>query len=48
MLLDDVLSGLDAITENNIFDRLLAPEGLCCQLHTTVILVTHAGQYHSA
>jgi ATP-binding cassette, subfamily C (CFTR/MRP), member 1 len=43
MILDDVLSGLDAITENKVFDRLLAPKGLCWQLQTTVILVTHAG-----
>ena len=41
-MLDDVFSGLDAISEDRIFSRLLGRSGLLRQLGTTVILVTHA------
>ena len=42
MILDDVFNGLDAISEDRIFSRLLGKNGLLRRLHTTVILVTHA------
>jgi ABC-type multidrug transport system ATPase subunit len=41
-MLDDVFSGLDAISEDRIFSRLLGKNGLLRELGTTVILVTHA------
>lgn len=41
MILDDVFSGLDAISEDRIFSRLLGKSGLLRRLGTTVILVTH-------
>jgi ATP-binding cassette subfamily C (CFTR/MRP) protein 1 len=41
-MLDDVFSGLDSISEDRIFSRLLGKNGLLRQLGTTVILVTHA------
>lgn len=42
MILDDIFSGLDTITEDHIFSRLLGTNGLLRQLGTTIILVTHA------
>ncbi|KFY89738.1 hypothetical protein V500_05527 [Pseudogymnoascus sp. VKM F-4518 (FW-2643)] len=42
LILDDVFSGLDAISEDRIFSRLLGKSGLLRRLGTTVILVTHA------
>lgn len=42
MILDDVFSGLDAISEDRIFSRLLGKSGLLRRLGTTAILVTHA------
>ena len=47
MLLDDVLSGLDATTEEQVFNRLLGKRGLFARQRTTVILVTHAGKKHN-
>ena len=44
VLLDDVLSVLDARTERRIVDRLLGKSGLLRQLRTTVILVTHTSK----
>lgn len=41
-MLDDVFSGLDAISEDRIFSRLLGKNGLLRQLGATIILVTHA------
>jgi ABC-type multidrug transport system ATPase subunit len=41
-MLDDVFSGLDVISEDRIFSRLLGRSGLLRRLDTTVILVTHA------
>lgn len=40
--MDDVFSGLDPVSEDRIFSRLLGKQGLLRQLGTTVILVTHA------
>jgi ATP-binding cassette, subfamily C (CFTR/MRP), member 1 len=41
-LLDDIFSGLDAETEEHIFNKLLGKNGLFRRLGTTVILATHA------
>lgn len=43
VIFDDVFSGLDADTEEKIFDRLFSRGGLFRKTSTTVILVTHAG-----
>ncbi|KAJ5298092.1 hypothetical protein N7508_008341 [Penicillium antarcticum] len=40
VILDDVLSGSDAITEEHMFEQLLSPRGLLRKFGTTVILVT--------
>ncbi|KAK4863967.1 hypothetical protein LT330_010322 [Penicillium expansum] len=42
VLLDDVLSGLDAQTEHQCFDRLLGRDGLFRRSMATIVLVTHA------
>ncbi|TGO57755.1 hypothetical protein BCON_0062g00250 [Botryotinia convoluta] len=42
LLLDDVFSGLDIVSEEQIFTRLLGRHGLLRQLGITTILVTHA------
>lgn len=42
VILDDVFSGLDAETEEQIFNRLFAKNGLFQRMKTTVLLVTHA------
>jgi hypothetical protein len=41
-MLDDIFSGLDAETEEHIFNKLLGKNGLFRQLGTTVLLATHA------
>lgn len=40
IILDDVLSGIDAATENHIFHSLLGEKGLLRHLGATVILVS--------
>ncbi|CAK7207178.1 hypothetical protein SEUCBS139899_009986 [Sporothrix eucalyptigena] len=45
IILDDVLSALDATTERHIIDNLIGPRGLFKELGTTVILITHATQH---
>lgn len=42
-LLDEVLSGLDRVSEQKIVDRLLGSRGLFKELGTTVVLATHSG-----
>ncbi|OQE34379.1 hypothetical protein PENCOP_c018G04493 [Penicillium coprophilum] len=42
IILDDILSGLDADTEEHIFKSLFAGNGLFRRLGTTVLLSTHA------
>jgi ATP-binding cassette subfamily C (CFTR/MRP) protein 1 len=42
VILDDVFSGLDAETEEQMFIRLLGKQGLFRQMGLTVLLVTHA------
>ena len=42
LLLDDCFSGLDAITEDRIFNRLFARTGVFRKHGVTVVLATHA------
>jgi ATP-binding cassette subfamily C (CFTR/MRP) protein 1 len=42
LILDDVFSGLDAISEDRIFSRLFGKSGLLRTLGTTILLVTNA------
>ena len=44
VVLDDILSALDASTEELIFERLLGKNGVFHRLKSTVILATHASQ----
>jgi ABC-type multidrug transport system fused ATPase/permease subunit len=44
MLLDDVLSALDASTQTEVMSRLFGESGLLRGLDTTVLLVTHASE----
>lgn len=47
VILDDVLSALDATTERRVVDRLIGPQGLFRELSTTVVLITHASKQWS-
>ncbi|KID79154.1 ABC transporter atnG [Metarhizium brunneum] len=42
VVIDDVLSGLDWITQRHVYNRVFAPKGLLRGSKTTVILATHA------
>ncbi|PGG97403.1 hypothetical protein AJ79_09215 [Helicocarpus griseus UAMH5409] len=42
LVLDDVFSGLDADTEEQVFQQVFAPGGLLKQRHSTVVLCTHS------
>jgi ATP-binding cassette subfamily C (CFTR/MRP) protein 1 len=42
IILDDVLSALDAKTEAQVAEMLLGSNGIFRKLGTTVILITHA------
>ena len=42
IILDDVFSGLDAKTEEQVFIRLLGKQGLFQHMKATILLVTHA------
>lgn len=42
LILDDVFSGLDADTEERVFDRVFGPNGILRQRRTTVVLCTHS------
>ena len=44
MVLDDVLSALDAQTESRIVDRLLGENGLLRSIGVTVFLITHTSE----
>jgi ATP-binding cassette subfamily C (CFTR/MRP) protein 1 len=44
IMLDDVFSGLDADTEESIFNKVFGFTGLLREAKATVILVTHAGK----
>lgn len=45
IILDDVLSALDATTERHIVNNLIGPKGLFKELGSTVLLITHASMY---
>lgn len=45
LLLDDMLSGLDATTERAIVDNVFGNDGLVRKLKTSVLLATHSGMY---
>jgi ATP-binding cassette, subfamily C (CFTR/MRP), member 1 len=47
-IFDDVLSGLDALTEEKVYTRLLSRNGLLRTSGTAIILATHSGQYTMA
>ncbi|KAK6854265.1 hypothetical protein PG995_009358 [Apiospora arundinis] len=42
LILDDVFSGLDADTEEQVFQRVFGPDGLARRRSCTVILMTHS------
>ncbi|OQD65677.1 hypothetical protein PENPOL_c005G03066 [Penicillium polonicum] len=42
LILDDVFSGLDADTEEQVFRKVFGPEGLLRRRQTTVVLCTHS------
>ncbi|KAI1403266.1 P-loop containing nucleoside triphosphate hydrolase protein [Hypoxylon fuscum] len=42
LIFDDVLSGLDANTEDQVFRRVFSPDGLLRQRAATVVLCTHS------
>lgn len=42
LILDDVFSGLDADTEEQVFRNVFGPDGLLRRRHSTVILCTHS------
>jgi ATP-binding cassette, subfamily C (CFTR/MRP), member 1 len=44
-MIDDAFSGLDASTEEHIFESVLGDQGLLRGADTTVILVTNAGMF---
>lgn len=44
MIFDDVFSGLDASTEELVFNRLPGSKGLLRKMGTTVIVATLAGK----
>ena len=48
VILDDVLSGLDAATEEEVFQAVLGPEGILRQQGATVVLATNAGKFPKA
>ncbi|KAH0371885.1 putative ABC multidrug transporter, partial [Aureobasidium melanogenum] len=45
LVLDDVFSGLDADTEEKVFNRVFGPNGILRQRRTTVVLCTHSVSY---
>ena len=47
IILDDVFSGLDAHTENTVFDNLLGTHGIFRDLNTTVIIASSRCTYDS-
>lgn len=44
LILDDILSGQDAITHESLVDRLFSPQGTLRMSKTTVIFATHTGE----
>lgn len=48
LVLDDIFSGLDANTEDQVFQQVFGPEGLLKRRRSTVILCTHSVRHLSA
>ncbi|KAJ5752420.1 hypothetical protein N7520_009337 [Penicillium odoratum] len=48
LVLDDVFSGLDADTEDQVFRKVFGPEGLLRRRHITVLLCTHSVRHLQA
>ena len=48
IILDDVLSALDAKTETHVAEQLLGKKGIFRNLGTTVVLITHACKYKAS
>ncbi|KAJ5791126.1 uncharacterized protein N7518_008137 [Penicillium psychrosexuale] len=48
LILDDVFSGLDADTEEQVFRKVFAPEGLLKRRQATVLLCTHSVRHLQA
>jgi ATP-binding cassette, subfamily C (CFTR/MRP), member 1 len=44
VILDDVLSALDSVTEEHVFTRVIGRNGLLRETDTTLILATHNGE----
>ncbi|KAI9726756.1 MAG: hypothetical protein M1828_000612 [Chrysothrix sp. TS-e1954] len=42
LMLDDVLAGLDSVTENAVLEAMFGPGGLAKRLYHTVVLATHS------
>ncbi|KAK7942741.1 P-loop containing nucleoside triphosphate hydrolase protein [Apiospora aurea] len=42
LILDDIFSGLDADTEEQVFQRVFGPDGIARRRNSTVILMTHS------
>jgi ATP-binding cassette subfamily C (CFTR/MRP) protein 1 len=45
LILDGIFSGLDADTEEQVFQRVFGPDGLVCWRNATAILCTHSVQH---
>ncbi|KAK3685219.1 P-loop containing nucleoside triphosphate hydrolase protein [Podospora appendiculata] len=45
LVFDDILSGLDADTEEQVFRRVFSPDGLLRQRQSTVVLCTHSTRH---
>ncbi|CRG88497.1 hypothetical protein PISL3812_05528 [Talaromyces islandicus] len=45
LVLDDILSGLDAKLAKHVVDHVLGPEGLCKKYGMTVVMATHTVQH---
>lgn len=43
-IFDDVLSGLDSVTEEPVFQRVFGRNGLLRRIGATAILATHSGK----
>jgi ABC-type multidrug transport system fused ATPase/permease subunit len=48
VIFDDVFSGLDVNTQNNVFTRLLGTDGLLRRWNVTVLIATHAGRHYTS
>lgn len=44
VIFDDVLSGLDSLTEELVFQRVIGPNGLLRKNGATVVLATHSSK----